>query len=947
MAVYPQRIVLKNSKDGDAYVSSQIRPGGAEEIVDGEVVVSQRPGAATLYTKDAVGNVVAVGAEDRNISVFPSVFDDFEGGPNVTPQMPGNNTAFIDPNEDLGLGGAGTKALKLRFGNWIGAKTHGLQVGFYPWTVEMWVKGSSDPEKFPADPEEDVSDPANYWADFCIVGGIRDYYSGPGAFSIYLDAGLPSEGGKGTSTSNTDNQVFGSICFGLNPGITRVQEDDLIPPTGEIVSSRSVTVLDDAWHHVVFQHEGRGSYACFVDGVLIERKQLNSAIDHNNLGPRDDITLPGQWTLGRDSERIGEDAYRINPLHEEFWVDSFAIWEYVAKYPGRHEYDVPTTSIAYELVGQPLRSLQNLFDTNIPDVIADGSVMVWDEPNNYWRVMAAPAANISGSNLGQLGNVELDADGLITDRSVLSWSATDGEWQNRPILLEDTDVVTSNKDIGYVIKYNGLVWNAATLNWIDIPDRPTNLSDFGMDLSLGQFDINELRDVDLAKDKALEVDDVMLWDGDHWIAAAQPPANLVGNSITDLGDVAQLGSNAPDAGSVLVYDSTNSEFVTRKIDYSEIENAKTTLNQFGNSGSDAEKYLSNNLMGSITPLNTLKDVTYAEGSQSTFLPEEGQMLIWRTDQWVNEYGPPANISFSKIAELSDVTNTYSVAEPYTGGELSIDNVSALAFKHPVAPNGITFNVEYFGGQSAGVQLATFRETDNTGTAVRVSRTEGVDLRADINFFRLRGKPDVTTNRPELRFESGDSMANLGEYISFKLPLGLSETTTYILPDGDGDASDVLATDGQGNLSWIARNANNSLGVLDDVDLGTTSPATGNALVYRSDIAMWVPGVVNDVDLATSSVGDMSDVDLTSVADGQALLWNSTAGQFEPGDAAPDLSTQSIDELQDVNTSAASNGDVLAWNSSANQWRPVATAVADFTQLTNLPTAISGGTFGSG
>ena len=174
MAVYPQRIVLKNSKDGDGSVTSQIRVGGTGEIVDGEVVISQRPGAATLYTKDAVGNIVALGAEDRNISVYPTIFDDFEDGPNVTPQATGYNPF---PDDDEGLGGVGTHGLEIQNANWVGNKSHGIQVGFYPWTIEMWVKGSSDPDKFPADPEEDVADPANFWADFCIVAGLLDNYS--------------------------------------------------------------------------------------------------------------------------------------------------------------------------------------------------------------------------------------------------------------------------------------------------------------------------------------------------------------------------------------------------------------------------------------------------------------------------------------------------------------------------------------------------------------------------------------------------------------------------------------------------------------------------------------------------------------------------------------------------------------------------------------------------
>lgn len=73
----------------------------------------------------------------------------------------------------------------------------------------------------------------------------------------------------------------------------------------------------------------------------------------------------------------------------------------------------------------------------------------------------------------------------------------------------------------------------------------------------------------------------------------------------------------------------------------------------------------------------------------------------------------------------------------------------------------------------------------------------------------------------------------------------------------------------------------ALGDLTDVDLSTTPPINGNALLYNG--AEWVPGTASTV----GSLDDLSDVDTSTVAptDGQVLAWDNTAGQWEPADVA--------------------------------------------------------------
>ena len=57
MAVFPDRIVLKNTTDAEATVVTAIESGGTDEITQGELVVGREQGQVKLYALDAAGDV--------------------------------------------------------------------------------------------------------------------------------------------------------------------------------------------------------------------------------------------------------------------------------------------------------------------------------------------------------------------------------------------------------------------------------------------------------------------------------------------------------------------------------------------------------------------------------------------------------------------------------------------------------------------------------------------------------------------------------------------------------------------------------------------------------------------------------------------------------------------------------------------------------------------------
>lgn len=64
MAVFPERIVLKTSSDTQQDIVDQIKAGGSDPIIRGELVLGTAPGSVRLYAADEVGAIVQFGGSD-------------------------------------------------------------------------------------------------------------------------------------------------------------------------------------------------------------------------------------------------------------------------------------------------------------------------------------------------------------------------------------------------------------------------------------------------------------------------------------------------------------------------------------------------------------------------------------------------------------------------------------------------------------------------------------------------------------------------------------------------------------------------------------------------------------------------------------------------------------------------------------------------------------------
>jgi len=70
MAVFPDRIVLKNSEETRAEIEAQIGTTGDSAITQGEIVIGVNDNDVRLYTKSANGDIVSLGSTSTNIVII-------------------------------------------------------------------------------------------------------------------------------------------------------------------------------------------------------------------------------------------------------------------------------------------------------------------------------------------------------------------------------------------------------------------------------------------------------------------------------------------------------------------------------------------------------------------------------------------------------------------------------------------------------------------------------------------------------------------------------------------------------------------------------------------------------------------------------------------------------------------------------------------------------------
>ena len=75
MAVFPDKIVLKNSTDDQATIESLIGSGGTDEIGPGELVVGRESGTVKLYAVDSDGAIQVISGGGTGVGSINDLSD--------------------------------------------------------------------------------------------------------------------------------------------------------------------------------------------------------------------------------------------------------------------------------------------------------------------------------------------------------------------------------------------------------------------------------------------------------------------------------------------------------------------------------------------------------------------------------------------------------------------------------------------------------------------------------------------------------------------------------------------------------------------------------------------------------------------------------------------------------------------------------------------------------
>ena len=238
--------------------------------------------------------------------------------------------------------------------------------------------------------------------------------------------------------------------------------------------------------------------------------------------------------------------------------------------------------------GDVVLDLGDLNDVNLglagPSI---GDIIAWD--GNNWVSTAAPPADISGSSIGDLNDVDTTG---VNDGDILVWNESAGEWQstNRGTVPENTsDLVNDgengtdpfiteadvnsildgttggdaylkegdnisllNNDAGYITDAGVTKIIAGDSIEVTPADGTGEVKiDVAIDASGVVIKLDDLDDVNVPTP---DDGDVLAWNGSEWVSAAAPPADISGSSINQLNDVDASG--AAD-GDMLIWDGTN------------------------------------------------------------------------------------------------------------------------------------------------------------------------------------------------------------------------------------------------------------------------------------------------------------------------------------------------------------------------------------------------------
>jgi len=963
VAVFPDRIVLKNSTDAEATIIAAIQGGGTDEIQQGELVVGRGTNYIELYGIDSNGNVQKVGANatldgltdvtltsvanldylrydgSQWVNVSSAPYDIAQDGGDFDTGTADNTTTIFD-----------IFPISVDAHSDVDTTTTAPNVGeVLKWDGTNWVPGvGSGGGATAIDDLTDVDTSTVAPTD----GQVLTWDNAAGQWEP-----ADSAGGGSSTLAGLDDTLLGSPADGDFLMYFNNAWRDVTLDISRDTSPMLGGTLDLDGH-------GLGEY---LGNLNIEFSASGSGLvlEGNGADTQGNITL--NCELNTHGVKIQSPPHSAGASYTLTLPTGTGSNGQVLTTDG-------SGSLSWTTGLGGAASMDDLSDadttTNPP---TDGQVLTWDNASGNW--VPEDASGGGASALGDLTDVDTTTTPPVAGQALIYKAFSNG------IALEYDSDLSTNSGTGSVT-LGGTVGTTPTIN--------------GVTTKYGAGSLY------LPQDGA-----VWYQSGSDW--------NIQGTDFTI--EMWAYITN-PDASS-----STFFPLVMRR-GASYVDENHWALSYFGN-GYTSSTSLRRKLqlvigMGSsgtntyssqfVWPANQWVHVAVArEGSDVRFFVD-GALITTATDSTtayngtatvvvggVTDSGAQAKPSDLYVDDFGFDGTAAKYTAPFTpAGILDLagwvpGDVASGGVTSIIAGSGISVNqatgdvtISATGGSSALDDLTDVTiSSATTGEVLRYNGSQWVD--AQLAYTDLSGTPSLVTDLDGLSDVTIASAAtgevlryNGSQWVDAQLAYSDLSNTPILVTDLDGlsDVTITAAATGEvlryNGSAWVDQQLDysdlantptslsdftNDSGFITDItaealgDLSNVvipSPTTGDVLSYNG--TNWVNSAAPPADISGSSINALNDVDTSTTppTNGQGLIWNNSTGQWEPGSVS--AGPVALDDLTDVTIGTPATGEVLRYDgaswvdaqlaysdlSGTPSLAPVATS-GDYSDLTNKPT----------